>query len=275
MSMSDPSVTPAAHDPDATPIDRAHAAMMASPEDDAARLRFYERVADAELFLLLEEEPQDDGPVTPRVFPVEDDSFVLVFDREERLASFAGAVPYVALSGRSLAEMLAGSGLGLGLNLTVAPSEMLLPASAVDWLRDTLGHEPTEAEATPEEITPPHGLPEVLIGALDQKLAIAGGLARMAYLAGVKYEGGTRSHILGFVDHIPGAEPTLARIVSEALTFSGIEAGALDVAFFKPSDPVCAALARHGLRFDLPEPEAPSTGPSAPGMDPESPPKLV
>lgn len=257
-----------------TPIDRAHAAMEAAPEDDAARLRFYERVADAELFLLLEEEPLGDGPVTPRIFPVEAEQFVLVFDREERLAAFAGSVPYVGLSGRALVEMLAGSGLGLGLNLTVAPSETLLPSGAVEWLGETLSHAPTEAEAKAQEITPPHGLPEVLISALDQKLAIAGGLARLAYLAGVSYEGGTKSHMLAFVDHIPGSEPTLARLVSEALTFSGVEAGALDVAFFKPSDPLCAPLARHGLRFDLPEPEALSTGPSAPGMDPDAPPKL-
>ncbi|WP_417259409.1 SseB family protein [Celeribacter sp.] len=257
-----------------TAIDHAHAAMTASPDDDNARLRFYERVADAELFLLLEEAPQDDAPVTPRIFPVEDTQFVLAFDREERLAAFAGSVPYVALSGRALSEMLSGTGLGLGLNLSVAPSEMLLPPEAVEWLSDTLGAAPTETEATPEEITPPHGLPEVLITALDQKLAITGGLARLAYLAGVSYEGGAKSHILAFVDHVPGSEGALAKLVSEALIFSGVEAGALDVAFFRPSDPVCAALARHGLRFDLPEPEALNTGPSAPGMDPSSPPKL-
>ncbi len=35
-----------------TPLDRAHAAMEAMPQDDAARLRFFERLADVELFLL-------------------------------------------------------------------------------------------------------------------------------------------------------------------------------------------------------------------------------
>ena len=39
-----------------TPLDRAHAAMEAAPEDAAARLAFYARVADAELVLVL------DGP---------------------------------------------------------------------------------------------------------------------------------------------------------------------------------------------------------------------
>lgn len=259
---------------DATPIDLAHAAMEAAPNDDAQRLRFFERLADGELFLLLDAEPIGDGPIEPRVFPVEDQNYVLVFDREQRLAEFAGSAPYAALSGRVLAQMLAGQGIGLGLNLTVAPSELLLPPEAMDWLKDTLAHAPTEAEAKPEEITPPHGLPEQLITALDAKLAIAGGLARVAYLAGVTYEGGAKSHLLAYVDHMPGSEGALAQLVAESLTFSGIEAGALDVAFFAPSDPMCAKLARHGLRFDLPVPESQSTGPSAPGMDPNKPPIL-
>ena len=257
-----------------TPIDLAHAAMEAAPDDDNARLRFFERVADGEWFLLLDEEHDGEGPITPRVFPVDDDQFVVAFDREHRLAEFAGEAPYAAMSGRVLTEMLTGSGFGLGLNLSVAPSEMLLPGAAVDWLHSTLGNTPTETHGKAEEIFPPRGLPEDLITALDAKLALAGSLARLVYLAGVKYEDGVRSHLLAFVDQIPGSEDVLARLVSEALIFSGVEAGALDVAFFKASDPLCAAFARFGLRFDLPEPEPMQTGPSSPGMDPNTPPKL-
>ena len=257
-----------------TPLDHAHAAMIAASDDDAARLRFYERVADGEVFLLLDETPEEDGPVTPRLFEVEDHKFALIFDREERLAEFAGAAPYVGLSGRVLARMIAGSGVGLGINLGVAPSEFLMPSEAVDWLDATLGHGPEEAHGRAEEVFPPRGLPEVLITALDTKLVTARGLARMAYLAGVKYEDGVSSHLLAFVDQVPGSEDALARVVSEALVFSGVEAGVLDVAFFTASDPICASLARFGLRFDLPEPEKPSGGPSAPGMDPSSPPIL-
>ena len=35
-----------------TPLDKAHAAMDADEADDAARLKFYQRLADSELFLL-------------------------------------------------------------------------------------------------------------------------------------------------------------------------------------------------------------------------------
>ena len=46
---------------DPTPLDLAHAAMEAAPEDDAARLRFYERLADGEVFLLLAGAPEGEN----------------------------------------------------------------------------------------------------------------------------------------------------------------------------------------------------------------------
>lgn len=258
-----------------TPLDTAHQAMVAAPEDDAVRLRFFERLADCELFLMLEEEAQGET-VRPQTFATEEGQFVLTFDREERLSQFAGAaVPYAALSGRAIAGMLQGQGIGLAVNPEVAPSSILIPAAAVDWLVATLGHAPDELEQRIAELMPPGQLPEALLQALDAKLATATGLAHAAYLAEAAFEGGARGHVLGVVDAQPGAETALAQAVSEALTFSGIEAGWLDVTFLAASDPVAAQLARVGLRFDLPKPDAPDRiERAAPGSDPDKPPIL-
>ncbi len=258
-----------------TPLDQAHAEMEAAPQDDAARLRFYDRLAGSELFLMLEAEPEGDR-IRPALFPVEGQTFALVFDREERLTAFAeGAAPYAALSGRALAGMLTGQGIGLGVNLGVAPSSILIEAGSLDWLAATLEAAPEEVEERPEELAAPSGLPEVLLSALDARLAAAEGLAKMAYLVAATYAGGRRGHLMAFVDALPGAEPSLARAVGDALTFSGIEAGSLDVGFFRASDPVAARLARVGLRFDLPEaPKAEQVAGRAPGMDPDAPPRL-
>ena len=258
-----------------TPLDKAHAAMEASPDDDAARLKFYERLADSELFMLLDKEAEGDD-ISPSIFPVEGGTFVLVFDREERLSDFVGqSAPYAALPGRVIARLLAQGGLGLGVNLGVAPSSILIPEPAVAWLAETLGHRPSEIEARPLEVTAPAGLPETLIAALDTKLALAAGLAQLAYLVGVTYEGNRRGHMLGFVNAHEGAQAALAQAAGEALTFSGIEAGEMDVAFFSAADPICARLARVGLRFDLPQiSDTESAAPSAPGMDPAKPPVL-
>ena len=258
-----------------TPLDHAHAAMVAAPEDNAARLRFFERLGDAELFLLLEGESDGDS-VTPQVFDPGAGPLVLVFDREERLTAFVGAeAPYAALSGRIIAGLLAEQGLGLGLNLDVAPSSFLLDGDGVRWLAQTLQHGPDEVEARLAEVSAPTGLPDNLLTALDTKLATATGLAQIAYLVGTTDTDARRGHLLAFVGAAPGAEGALARAASEALTFSGIEAGAMDVGFFDANDPVTSRLSRVGLRFDLPQP-APARAPdtSAPGSDPDRPPRL-
>ncbi len=262
---------------DLTEIDRAHGAMDAAPDDDVARLRFYERFADSEIFLLLESEAEGDQ-ISPATFEAEDQAFVLVFDREERMSEFYGkeAAPYAALSGRGLAQMLEGQRMGVALNMGVAPSAMLIPAEAVDWLAQTLGAAPEEVESLITEVTAPTGLPEVLLQALDRKLATAAGLAVEAYLCGVIYEGGGRGHMLAFVGTIEGAQGALTSAVNEALVFSGIDAGMLDVAHLEGGDPVSERVAKVGLRFDLPSPQMPEAPPGAnPGMDPTRPPKLT
>ncbi|MGH1423949.1 MAG: SseB family protein [Pseudooceanicola sp.] len=258
-----------------TPLDLAHGAMEAAPDDDAARLRFYERLADNEFFVLLTEEAADDR-LSPEVFELSDAAYILVFDTEDRLSTFAdGAAPYAALSGRAIAQMLAGQGIGLGINLEVAPSSTLLPADAVDWLAATLGHAPEQVESRIAAFHPPRGLPEALLAGLDVKLALTGGLAECAYLVGTEDDKGRRGHMLAFVDARPGAEDALAKAAGEALTFSGVEAGEMDVAFFAASHPFAAKLARHGLRIDLPKPQTPDRAPpAAPGSDPDKPPIL-
>lgn len=258
-----------------TPLDQAHAAMQAAPEDDGTRLRFYERLADSKLFMMLSGEPEGDR-IAPELFETPEGRFVLAFDREDRLAQFAGrAVPYAGLAGRGIVEMLAGQQIGLGVNLEVAPSSTLLAAEAVSWLYETLQNAPDQVEALIEELLPPAGLPEVLLTALDSKLATATGLATSAYLVSLRYQGGGQGHLLGFVAAKPEAEGALAKAVGEALTFSGIEAGALDVGFFTAADPMAARLARVGLRFDLPQPKEPKIyQPRIPGGDPENPPIL-
>lgn len=258
-----------------TALDRAHAAMQAAPDDDAARMRFFERLIDGELFVLLAEEAEGDD-ITPELFEVGGQPFLLVFDREERLANFVGKpAPYAAMSGRLIVTMLEGQNIGLGVNLDAGPSEMLLPYQAVEWLQTMIAHRPKEVEARPKELSAPAGLPDALLPALDAKLAIAAGLAPLAYLVGVTYEGGARGHLLAFIDAETGAENALANAANEALSFSGIEAGEMDVAFFDASDPIAARLAKVGLRFDLPQPQAPERlAPSAPGMDPDKPPIL-
>lgn len=261
-----------------TSLDIAHAQMQVAEDEQAhsaTRLRFYDQLADSQLFLLLDHEATDEA-ISPELFEVEEGRFVLAFDLEERLAEFTGRVaPYAALSGRVLAQMLDGQGIGLGVNLGVAPSSILIPAEAVSWLNRTLGQVPDRIEARIVAFHAPSGLPETLTKALAAKLANAVGLAQAAYLVGVRYDGGGAGHLLGFVGAQEKAQGPLAKAAGEALMFAGIETGAMDVGFFAPDDPVVAKLAATGLYLELPQrtqrqaPQRP-----APGSDPDKPPIL-
>ena len=258
-----------------TLLDAAHAAVSVDPENETLRLRFFERLADGEMVILLEREAVGES-LEPRIFDLEDGPVVLVFDREERLASFTGGIaPYAALPGRVIAGLLKGQGIGLGVNLGVAPSSMLLPPEAMDWLAETLDEGPEVLEAAPDRFLPPK-VPEAVVSALDAKLARAGGLAVAAVLSAVSYSDGRQGHMLAILDAAPGAEGALARAMGEALVFSGVEAGELDVVFLAGASPTALAIARVGLRFDLRASDAPaaSSAPSAPGIDPSRPPNL-
>lgn len=252
-------------------LDAAHAAMDAGGEAEA--LAFWRAFADAELFLVLEEEPLG-AQIRPRVFELSSGPLLLVFDSEERLATLsADPVPYAALPGRVIAGQLEGQGLGLGLNLgSGAPSETLLPPASVDWLAGVL------AQAAPEETSArirSMGRAQVP-GALRGALAALLPPGSLAALAMVEYDGGARGHVLALAGIDAARQEGFARAVTEVLAFSGLDAASLDLLYLEADAPMLRALAQAGEGFAGPEvkPVAPAKQASAPGMDPAKPPKL-
>lgn len=258
-----------------TRLDTALAAMAVAPQDAAARLRFHERLADVELFVLLAGEAEGDR-IAPQVFETGEGAFIAAFDREARLAAFAGpASPLAAMPGRALARMAAAEGLGLALNLGVAEGETLVSAETLAWLSDVVAKGTARSENHLREIAPPQSVPETLLTALDAKLAAMPGRAAAAYLCDAIHANGARGHLLAFLDPAEGAQEMLAAAVAETLAFSGLDAAALDVTFVATSEPAADRFARVGLRFDLPPlPAAAMPRPPAPGTDPDRPPIL-
>ena len=254
-------------------LDQAYGEMQAG--DAAAGLRFYRLLADATLFLLLEREAEG-ARVDPRVFDLPDGPVLLAYDSEERLAALGqGPLPYAALPGRLIAQQMLGQGLSLGLNFgSGAASEVLLPPEALRWLCEMLEAKPLEVEATPAQFYAPRGMPDALSDALRFTLGGAAGLARAAFLAGVRYSDGRLGHMLAVIDALPAAEEALARALGEALVFSGLDAGELDVTFLASGDAVVAELARVAVVFEVPERAVEAAVErAAPGMD-GKPPRL-
>jgi hypothetical protein len=264
-------------DPPATPLDEALRAMAAAPEDTGARLAFHAELSRAEVFVLLQAEVSGDR-MEPRVFDLSQGRAVLAFDSELRLAGFAGQAAYAALPGRVLVAMLAGQGLALMLNADTDHAA-LLPPEALEWLAETLSAPaPAQGQAVPEGFAPPDLPPAVLerlIPALERRLSGLPGL-QGALLAGVRWQGGGRGHVLALSGLPEAAEAPVARAVAEALALSGLEAAALDVVFPPPAALAALAPVARALSpapFVAPEEQVVTPG-AAPGMDPDRPPRL-
>jgi hypothetical protein len=253
---------------DTTPLDAAYRAQASDP-DPVLRLRFHERVLDAELLLLLAEEAAGDR-LRPEIFALAEGRFALAFDRDDRLAAFVGApAPFVALAGRRLVALLAGQGVGIGLNLG-APSAILLPGASVDWLAGMARDAPQAAAERLRSVAAPAEVPPGLIAALGPKLAAMADVVATAHLVEARLAGGTG--LLLALGGVPdGAREAAAAAIAEAVRFSGLDGG-LDVTFLDPGTPAHAAVARVGMRFELPRDTPPAR--RGPGMDPERPPRL-
>lgn len=234
---------------------------------DTTDLRRYEAFAEALVHVLLTG-PATGDQIDPQVIEVDSTAYVLAFSNARALADFAqGEAEHAAMPGRALAEALAGQDIGVAYDMG-CDNSLLLSPDVVSWITDATA-EPVTDEARIIEIAPPGGLPEVVVEALARKLGASGALAHEAWLVKATYDGGRSGHLLIFLDPRPMAERPLAGIVSEALSFSGVEAGALDVTFAPSGSAIAERLPRVGLRFDLtPEPEAP-------GSNPDKPPRLV
>lgn len=252
-----------------TPLDVARAAQLAArPGDLRAEQAFYERVLDAELVLALAAGAEDD--LAPEVFLVGDERYALAFDRDERLAAFFGApVRFAAASGRRLVTLLAGRGVGLGLNLG-APSETLLPPEAIDWLATMAGAAPETSHARVDAVAAPGPLAPGLLEALGPKVAAMADVIGGAFLVRAAV-GEPETQLLLVLTGVPlPAQAGVAAAVAEALAFS-VEASGLDVLFLGPTSPLTEAVRRTGTALALPERLAPAPGP---GLDPARPPRL-
>ncbi len=266
-----------------TALDEAMRRMAVMPDDTTARLAFHAELSRAEVFVLLESEVVGDQMI-PRVFDLSDGRAVLAFGSEMQLADFAGdAAAYAALPGRVLVTMLASATepLALLLGPDLEHAAFLAPEALI-WLDQTLSAPaPDESQATPERFTAPNLPPTVLqllIPALERRLSGLPGLDAVI-LAGAEWQGGAKGHVLAIAGLPESAQAPIARAVVEALSLSGLEAGALDVIF--PPTVAMQTLTAVGLAlapapFTMPDEQIinPETAGANPGFDPNRPPKL-
>ena len=246
-------------------LDTLVADLMAGPEDEGRARALYAALAGTELCLLLAEEARGDS-LAPKLAPLETGPVALAFDSEERLTDFSGPAPFAALSGRTLAELLAPSEIGLGLNLGTA-GEYILTPDVLAWIAE---HQvdATASTAQPVALHPPDSLAEALLPEIEARLAAAQGMAEQAVLARAEYPGGLHRPLIGFIGARAGAEAGLSTLIGEALAIAGLDPAGCDIAFLPPDGPLTARARAAGLVIDLPQP------PARLAPDPTKPPRL-
>ena len=205
-----------------------------------------------------------------KTLEVEERTLALAFDSEVRLAEFVeGAADTLTLTGSDLADLLAGTGLGLGVNLGPSGAPMELTPDNLDWILEEAPPEVGEAEGAIDAVHRPDNVPPGLLEALDARLATLPGQAEAAYLVAAKGEE-VDTLLLVITGAHPAKRSAVAGQIAEGLRFSDVDSP-LDITFADPGDPLLLAVARHGIRFDVPK-DGGSQMP--PGSDPDKPPRL-
>lgn len=254
-----------------TPLDLAHAAMTAAPDDVTARSAYYSQFATTEIFVLLAGEAGE--TFEAQMIEMDGRRYALAFDTEERMAAFCDApTPYLSLSGRTLVQALSGQTVGVGLNLGVAETSMLIPVEALEWISERIGPEVKIDTGRIAELSPPDLDDIKVLRALDARLAAFSGPDRSAYLVHALYET-ERVHLI-VLEGVPEPERTaVAGALTEAVRFLNPDL-AIDTLFADREDAVLMAARKAGLRFDMTSQSSRETAQTAPGSDPNKPPIL-
>jgi len=162
-----------------TPLDLAFERARNDPEETAG---FYDALFAATVFLPIDRAFDDEGneseaaasAIEPIFYEVEDAATVLIFDTEERLATWTDEpIDYVGLTGRQLFEMFDGE-QQVALNIGVAPSSVVIPVEMVKWLHERAaeGGQSDEVQAGAAlEVTAPPELDTEIIARIAARIA--------------------------------------------------------------------------------------------------------
>lgn len=239
------------------------------------------------------------GMLAPQIRLLSSGPAVLAFDSEERLADLAPeGADFVALSGRDLLQAMAAqdaseAALGLGLNLATPAAAFLLDGAGVRALAQ-LCLAPPPPPLDPQALSgigmhapdTRSGIdPALLGGLLEQALGRHPGLADTARLAQMEAMPGLPPLLVlalwnAGTDQAVTPKFEAIRDLTEAARLVALEAeaGGLGLAVVAPlpASPLARTFAEVGHRIAVHSPAPPraEAQPTAPGMNPEKPPRL-
>ena len=206
------------------------------------------------------ESDDDASSIEPLFFEVEDEPTLLIFDTEERLARWAAEpMHYVGLPGHAFFRMFEG-GQQVGVNISVAPSSVLIPSDVVGWLHERAVQAP-EAEDVPAgaalDVTPPPALPPEAVARITARLAGLRSEVHEAVLFSLAIDAADdeedRRVVLGVALTEGGVDDSEAVAAALAETTRGAfeNKRPFEVAILDPASPLMETARRVGQRLPI------------------------
>lgn len=253
-----------------TRLDVVYQRMQSSPESETAGLRFYEAFCDANLCVLI------NADTSMQVFETSQGKIVLAFDTDERVAEFISeATEFIKIAGRDLVMQLLASETGIGLNLNVAPTSQILSPDILTWLSEFLAESSSFSIDQVVAISPPDQWLDDHKTAISTQLEKYAGMIASAYFCSVTYSDNTVADAVFIVDCDPTTEAVLFTALVESQKFLDKNTAEIAIKFISPDNQEFPEICRVGEEIVISKLTVIHTSaPTAPGMDPDKPPKL-
>ena len=256
-SMSHPTIE--------TALDLAFERARSAEEDSGA---FYDALFATTVFMPIRNAYNEAGEssdteaqsIEPLVWEVEGDETLLLFDTEERLARWATEpMNYVGIPGSTFFKMFQGE-LQVAVNLTVAPSSVMIPVDVVSWLHDR-AEAMVETEEVPAgtgmDVTAPPELAPEAVGRITAKLAGLRNEIHEAIIFSLAIDAGEeesiRRVVLGVALTVGGIEDAdiIATSLAETATIAFNGERAFEVALLDPESPLMNAARNVGVKLPI------------------------
>ncbi len=251
-----------------SPLDKAFQAFTETGDQS----QLLGAIARSELFVATTTEVMG-SDFDPMLVSFGEEPYIAVFDSAAKLSDFEGASGhFVSVSGRAIAQMLVGQNIGVVLNPKSHSWSHVLDVETLEWMAELDRFELIEDDLNELTIQPISQGATELVQALDEVLPAAMGLASCVFLVEVSADGSRHSAAI-FCDAKSDAHSVLKQLIQEMVLYSGQIQSELSVGFVQSDSPQYSTFVRQGLRLDIPQPKRAATI-TAPGMDPQKPPKL-
>lgn len=248
-------------------------AALSAREADGPRIKLFQYLADAELFLALKE-PANDTSLEPVTLSEQGEDHAAVFSDEETLVDFSGdQAHFCVLPGRALAQMLASAGCGMALDPGQSAG-ILFGKDVVAWMHRLFEQQPDLSDERLSDFGPAR-LSDAVLDKVASKLTGLAEISADLYVFSAPVDDGAIGDVIAIPDIPERVQASLSKAIMEAVLFATGGAQGCDVAFTQASSETFEKIRKVARHVQLqPEPQPIRVRSPGPGMDPDKPPKL-